>query len=217
VVLLLPLLIVYLYGPREDRPVPTTRAPELSGHRRFLPRYSLTWDASYLLLIPAGAIATFAYMGVHGDPLAPLHAVRTYWHRGFAPGLGAIRGLFAVIRSLRQIAAGPGQGSDLTLAASNLTDFAFLTVGCIAAAGALRRLPAAYGVYAIATIALTASTYSPDEPLVSLPRYLLVLFPCQIWLALWAANRSRRLPTLLISAGLLAFFASQFSTWRWVA
>jgi hypothetical protein len=66
-------------------------------------------------------------------------------------------------------------------------------------------------------IAVTVSTFDRTEPLVSFPRYLVVLFPVQMWLALWAERGRRRQPTLLISAGLLAFFASQFATWRWVA
>jgi hypothetical protein len=233
--LLLPLLVLYLYGPRDGE----VRAPppEKSWSsprqllRRLSPRHAPRRDAALLLLIPLGALAYFAYTAAHGDAAAPLHAEQAFWHRHFVPALGAVKGLVAAIQSVHQIAAGPGshilstpsfqaagQLSDpLRLAGADLTDFAFFVFGCIATVGALRRLPAAYGLYALAMIAVTVSTFDRTEPLVSFPRYLVVLFPVQMWLALWAERGRRRQPTLLISAGLLAFFASQFATWRWVA
>jgi hypothetical protein len=226
-ILLLPLLWLYRYGPRADRAA--EKRPD--NHAGLWTRYSIRRDAWYLLLVPLGAAAFFVYTGAHGDLLAPFHAQQTYWHRGFTPLLGAGRGLLDALRSLHQLAVGgghhvlatptyqtAGQLSDpLKLAAANLTDVAFLVLGCITAVGALRALPRAYGVYALTTIAFTASTYSPYEPLASIPRYLVVLFPCQIWLAQWARTPARRNLVLLTSAGLLAFFSSQFASWRWVA
>jgi hypothetical protein len=52
----------------------------------------------------------------------------------------------------------------------------------------------------------------------SLPRFLLVLFPLTIWLAAWLAARPRaQLPALAASALLMAFFAADFATWHWIA
>jgi hypothetical protein len=228
VVLLLPLLIMYLWGPRGDRPA----AAQPQRHQLLRrPRFPVQLDLLWLLLVPLGAAAYFAYAGVNGDLLGPLHAQQTYWHRSFTPLLGAFRGIWDAARSLHQLIVGPGRdvlpvpsfqmggalSSPVKLAGADLTDFAFLVFGCIATIGACRRLPAAYGAYAVGMIALTVSSYTPFEPLASFPRYLLVVFPCQIWLALWARRASRRTVVLMVNAGLLAFFASQFSTWRWVA
>jgi amino acid permease len=80
-----------------------------------------------------------------------------------------------------------------------------------------RRLPVAYAIYAVASVVLAASTFPRFEPLASFPRYLVVVFPCLIWLALWAGRHARGRVSLLMSAGLLAFFAAQFASWRWVA
>jgi hypothetical protein len=238
VLLLVPLLVLYLYGPRDGEvrapPGDAREEPRFAPRfalRRLTPPHALRLDAGFLLLVPLGALAFFAFTAAHGDALAPLHAEQAFWHRHFVPVLGAVKGLVASIQSVHQIAAGPGshilstpsfqsagQLSDpLKLAGADLTDFAFLVFGCIATAGALRRLPTAYGLYALAMIMVTVSTFDHTEPLVSFPRYLVVLFPCQMWLALWAERGRRRQPTLLVGAGLLAFFASQFATWRWVA
>jgi mannosyltransferase PIG-V len=224
VLLIVPLLVLYLYGPRGDR---SPAAP--GGGGRLRPRFALEPSAAWLLLVPAGALAFAAYAGAHGDVLAPLHVNERYWERDFVPGLGAVQGLADAWRSLREIAGShvlptpsvqtAGQLADpVKLAGANLTDFAFLAFAVIACVGAFRRLPAAYGAYVLASIAVAVSSVPPHEPLASVPRYLLVAFPCQVWLAIWAASSSgRRQACLLVSAGLLAFFAGQFATWRWVA
>jgi hypothetical protein len=52
----------------------------------------------------------------------------------------------------------------------------------------------------------------------SLPRFLVVLFPLSIWFGAWLAARPRaQLPVLAISAALLVFFVGEFATWHWVA
>jgi hypothetical protein len=51
----------------------------------------------------------------------------------------------------------------------------------------------------------------------SLPRFLAVLFPLFMWLALWAGER-RRVPEAagLFAAG-LALATTQYAAWQWVA
>ena len=55
----------------------------------------------------------------------------------------------------------------------------------------LRRLPLAYGAYVLAALALPLSYPVSAQPLMSLPRFLLVLFPLGIWLAAWLVERPR--------------------------
>lgn len=229
VVLLLPLLVLYLYGPRGGPGGPgAPRAPRASGARGWRPRHRARPDLGYLLLVPFGLFAVLAYSGAHGDWLMPLHAEALHWGKVTGFLAGATRGITAAIQSIHQIAAGPGVhvlpvpsfgefAHPLSLAAVDLTDFAFFVFAVVASIGALRRLPAAYGIYALASIGVTVSTYIPDEPLVSIPRYMVVLFPIQIWLAGWARTPARRNAVLIVSAGLLAYFSSQFASWRWVA
>ena len=51
----------------------------------------------------------------------------------------------------------------------------------------------------------------------SLPRYVAVLFPLQVWLAMWAVDRGRLAQTLTVSAAGLALLSAEFASWRWVA
>ena len=84
--------------------------------------------------------------------------------------------------------------------------------------GVLRLLPLAYGVYVLAALALPLSYPVASQPLMSLPRFLVVLFPLSIWLAAWLAEHPRaRAPALVVSALLMAVFVAQFATWHWVA
>ena len=111
-----------------------------------------------------------------------------------------------------------GGDSPFVAAEHNLLLLAFLAATLVATAGVLRRLPAAYGVYVLAALALPLSYPVTAQPLMSLPRFLLVLFPLNIWFALWLAERPRlRAPALACSGLLLAFFLAQFATWHWVA
>jgi hypothetical protein len=227
ILLLVPLLVMYLFGPRGLGSRSQTR---LSSPRlRFASRYPLRADFAFLLLVPLGFLLVLAYHGAHGDWLASLHAERTYWHLASGPLRGVFDGAKAFGQSILQILGGPtshhlpylASNQLLTparLSVENIVDFGFLAFGCVATVGAFRRLPAAYGAYCLVTIAFTTSNVSYYQPLVSFPRYLMVAFPCQIWLALWAQRRPhRRLATVIASAGLLALFAGQFATWTWVA
>ncbi len=52
----------------------------------------------------------------------------------------------------------------------------------------------------------------------SLPRFLLVLFPLNIWLAIRLAARPLLARAALAASALaMAFFAASFATWHWVA
>jgi hypothetical protein len=220
-VLLLPALVLYLYGPREDR------VPDRPLARGLSPRYRLRKDMLWLALAPVGLLLYMLYLGLAGgDALAPFHA-QDVWGRHFAgPYLGIWDGLQAAFEGARQLlsmqqahAYFPAGGESPFVAAEhNLLLFAFLAAALVATAGVLRRLPAAYGAYVIAALALPLSYPVTAQPLMSLPRFLLVLFPLNIWFALWLAERPRlRAPALGCSGLLLAFFLAQFATWHWVA
>jgi hypothetical protein len=227
-VILCPLLVLYLYGPRPSAPRPTV-ATSNRWRAALGVRYPARRDLAFLLLVPAGAFAVLALHGSHGDWLSPLHAAQRYWGRRFVPFGAVVDGLRDAVRSVRQIAGGPGShalpapplgefSQPVKLATADLTDVGFLALAIVTTFGAIRRLPAAYGVYAAVSVAVAASTTSPFEPLASFPRYVMVVFPCQIWLALWAQEHERRrLGLVIASAALLALFASEFASWRWVA
>jgi hypothetical protein len=221
IVLLLPALMIYLYGPREDG------VPDRPLARGLAPRYRLRRDILWLALAPVGLLLYMAYLGLAGgDALAPFHA-QDVWGRHFAgPYLGVWDGLQAAFEGARQLFSmqqahayfNTGGEGPFVAAEHNLLLLAFLAAAIAATVGVLRRLPAAYGVYVIAALALPLSYPVTAQPLMSLPRFLLVLFPLNIWFAQWLAVRPRlRRPALACSGLLLAFFLAQFATWHWVA
>jgi hypothetical protein len=230
VLLLLPLALMYLYGPRGDRPTaPARRSGRLAVLRS---RHPLRPDALWLLAVPLGLAAYLGYLWVdYGDPLATFEANREIWGRRLLPLGGLWEGAFDAGRGVAQLALGRGHdivptgevedvgqlADPLALATVNLTNFAFLLFAVVATVGALRRLPLPYGAYAIATLVAIVSAPAPHEPLLSLPRFVAVLFPLQIWLALWMRERGRESLVLAASASLLTLFAAEFATWRWVA
>jgi len=221
VVLLVPALILYLYGPRQDR------APDFAPARFGRLRYRLRGDILWLLMVPAGLALYLAYLAVSGgEGLMPFHA-QDVWGRHFAgPYLGVWDGLKAAFEGARQLLSfqrshayfPSAGGSAFVDAGHNLMLLAFLLAAVPAIVGVLRRLPLAYGVYVLAALALPLSYPVAPQPLMSLPRFLVVLFPLSMWLAVWLAAHPRaQRPALAVSALLMAFFVAQFATWHWVA
>jgi hypothetical protein len=213
VLLALPLSLLALYGPREDRP-PT---PGVGWRPRYRPGRT---DAGWLLLVPLGLVAFCAYLWiVLGDPLASFQAHTDLWHRHLVfPAVAAVQGGLDALWALSNVHDGVSPITDwLTRAA--LTDLGFLAFGLVASVGALRRLPTAYSAYAIAGIVLALSSV-PDnqhDRLMTFPRIVVALFPLFIWLALWARTPRRWLLTVSLSLVLLAFYAGLFATFHWVA
>jgi Mannosyltransferase (PIG-V) len=221
-VLALPALMLYLYGPRQDR------AADFAALARSLrPRYRIRRDILWLLLLPAGLAVYLGYLALAGgDALSPFH-VQQVWGRHFAgPYLGAWDGIKAGFDGLRQLASlqrhpayfAIAAGDPFVIAGHNVLLLAFLAAAVVAIVGVLRLLPLAYGAYVIAALALPLSYPVRAQPLMSLPRFLVVLFPLAMWLAAWLAVRPRvQRPALVVSAALMALFAAQFATWHWVA
>jgi hypothetical protein len=55
------------------------------------------------------------------------------------------------------------------------------------------------------------------QPLASLPRYEVVLFPLFMWGADWVARHRLAVPAVAAGAVLLGLFTAEFATWRFVA
>jgi Mannosyltransferase (PIG-V) len=222
VLLLLPAAALYLYGPRVDR------RPDRGMRRsRLQPRYRVRADLAWLALVPAGLIAFIAwYWLAGGEPMAPFHA-QALWGRQFAGPFAAVwDALRAAFEGARQMLSGqanhlyfPLEGkSPFIEAGHNLMLLAFLLLAMPPTVGVLRRLPLAYGIYVLAALALPLSYPVATQPLMSMPRFLLVLFPLNMWLAGYLATRRwQRAGLLVVSAVALVFFTAQFATWHWVA
>jgi len=212
VLLLVPLAMIYLWD---------VRRPSLRAMR------PLRADALWLALVPLGLVAYCAFLALGGhDPLAPFNA-QEVWFRSFAgPFMGAWDGLVAAVQGARQLLSGAREpvyftaagGDPFVVARHNIELLVWLVLALVAVAGVLRRLPAAYGAYVVAALALPLSYPVGPQPLMSLPRFVAVLFPLAIWLALWMTGRAarERLVVAAFAVG-LAIYSAIFATWHWVA
>ncbi len=153
-------------------------------------------DRLWVLLVPLGLAAYCAWLWwVRDDPWLPFRAQEVWGRELGVPDLiGAIR------------------DSDGDMLRRNVCDLAFLLFAAVATVGALRRLPPAYGAWALVALTVPLSHPVDTQPLLSLPRFVLVLFPLHMWVATVAGPR-----TLAVSAGLLGLFSALFASWEFVA
>jgi hypothetical protein len=211
VTLLVPLALLYLYGPREDRPPDRAAA----GAR---PRYRLRADACWLALVPLGcALVAYGMWRTFNDPFTAWTSQESYFGRSFegpfsAVGLGAWTALKTTWTALG--AGGHGLGS----AAQKTGLFVVAAAALAMAVRSFWRLPAAYGAYAIASLAPSLSTPRDIGPLNGSIRYIAVAFPLFVWLAITLTDRPRLRWVTYVGFTLgLAYCAARFATWRWVA
>ncbi len=184
-------------------------------------------DAAWILMVPAGLAAFCAGLAIGGLPWDAPFTSQDVWLRSFAgPFVGVWDGTVAAVQGARQLLSGArapvyfreAGGDPFVAAAHNLELFAALLVAIPALVGAFRRLPLAYGAYALAALALPLSWPVGPQPLMSLPRFELVLFPLFLWAGWWAARGRGRLEVLAgVFLAVQALAAAEFATWHWVA
>jgi hypothetical protein len=166
-----------------------------------------------------------------GDPWAFAHAEGT-WHRHLSDAgpLGGIwDGLRAGWAGVEQLASGSNthlywtavaraDSAPLRTAVLNLELLGFLLLFAVLAVIAWREFGAPYGLFAALSLALPLSVPSSRWPLLSLPRFGLVVFPFFLALA-WIGGRRPRANAAIAgaSAVLLGVFVTQWALWDWVA
>jgi Mannosyltransferase (PIG-V) len=205
ILLVVPVVLLYLYGPQDARTL--TRSLRLRLARRVTPR--ILWA----LVIPGGTAAFAAYLLLRGfGPLEFIHSQQQFSkHRLTVPVVTIWLALAAAWQQVSLIIGGASVGAQHSQA---IFQFAALLVATPALVGALRRLPIAYGAYALFGFLFALSSPTVGDPLVGFARYAAVLFPLYMYGGAWVAER-RALPTMLVgSAVLLAVCTVQFATWH---
>lgn len=163
-----------------------------------------------------------------GDPLAFLNA-QGIWARQLSPAgpLGGIwDGLRAGWAGVRQLASGSHthsywpavEGTDpMRVAAINLECLAALIIFAVLTVIAWRRFGAPYGLFSALSLAIPLSVPSERWPLLSIPRFGLVIFP--LFLALAVVGGRPRVHTAIVSISslLLGVAVVQWALWQWVA
>ena len=193
----------------------------LQGHGR-----SLRPDAAWLLLAPLGLAAYAGYLELATGHGLTFLDVQDAWYRHFAGPLGGVwDGSVAGFDGARQLLSGQKEhvyftksgGDPFRVAWMNLMLLGFLAFAVVACVGAFRRLPLAYGVYAASALLLPLSFPVGPQPLMSLPRFVAVLFPLFMWLAIVCERRGVTdwvVPPFALG---LAFFTAQFATWQFIS
>jgi hypothetical protein len=206
--LVVPLVILFLYGPRGD-------APSVPAVRRWRPRYGVTPAILWLTLIPAGAMLFSGYLALRGYGLgATMHAESLYWGRRVVGPLTGVwdgaRAAWLQIRLELQGISPPLRQADA------VAQLATLVLVVTALVGTFRRLPLAYGAYVVVSLLQTLSAPAGVDPLSDFDRYASAWFPLLMWAAAWAVDHRAERKLVVGSALLLAACTVQFATWQWV-
>ena len=163
-----------------------------------------------------------------GDPFAFAKA-QGIWSRDVSP-LGPLGGIWDGLRAgwagVRQLVSGSHtttywpavDGTDpMRVAAVNLEALAFLVLFAALTVIAWRRFGAPYGLFAALSLAVPLSVPSERWPLLSLPRFGLVIFPLFLALAVVGARPRAHVAIVSVSSLLLGVAVVQWSLWQWVA
>jgi hypothetical protein len=180
--------------------------------------------AGIALAVPVAAVYPLVLWQQVGDPWAFTHA-QDRWHRHLSPAgpLGGIwEGLVAGWRGLEQLVVGHGThvpaANPMHAAAENVQALAFLALFLTLTVIAWRRFGAPYGLFAALSLAIPLSYPSSRWPLLSLPRFGLVIFPFFLALAAVTATRPRlHTAAIACSALFLGIAVVQWALWQWVA
>ncbi len=166
------------------------------------------WSAASLALPVLSLLGLMGWAAFRfGDPLAQLNA-QTGWNRQFSwPWETVINGVRVALQMPFQY-----QPENQSWTYLGALIFAFV-VGVLS----LRWLRGSYSLYLWAGILFPLFSATPRNPLLSYPRFLIVLFPAFIVLALIGRNRYAHQIITWVSLLLLALYTIRFANWYWVA
>jgi hypothetical protein len=182
----------------------------------------------WLAAVPAGLIAYLGYLEVRGFGwLAPFHqqTASAHLHRFTGPVdtiLSAVRAAATGTTALLHGAASiydPSIGGALSPSAESiyLVLVLVLVLAAVVLVAGFRCLPRAYSAYALAVLLICLASPSAGQPLKSLDRYVLTIFP--LWMTAGRCAAQLRLvrTVAVIGAVMLSLFTFSFATWAWIA
>lgn len=178
--------------------------------------------------VPLGLFATCVTYAAMGRGFFAAFDGQENWGRAFrGPWAGIVDGTSAAWDGVRQLVHGPppplyfdkAGGDPMAIARHNVLLWLTLVIACVLLVAALRRLRPAHSAYALAALLLPLSYPVVPQPLMSLPRFVAVLYPLFLVAGLWLSRRARPLAVgvLVLSAVGLAVVSALFTDWRWVA
>jgi Mannosyltransferase (PIG-V) len=186
--------------------------------RRRLDR-QLAWP-----LIPVGALLAYlAILAANGFPwLAPFRQGAAWQRVTVGPVTGiesavvtAWHSALAILRG--RVVFAPTLGGPFTPSAECVLLLLVFAIAAGLLVYCFRRLPLQYGAYAAAVLLMCVSSPSVGQPLISLDRYVLTIFP--LWMAAGAWIARRRLERVAVAVGsvLLVFYTFYFARGSFIA
>ncbi len=157
-----------------------------------------------LLLIPLG---TILYLGYQYLVLGATPLVDTYQTQLHAQFVWPWENVLATLQKILS-----PEGTFINVLNLGMTGiFLTMTVLCF------RRLPTEYSIYMAVAMIVLMLRRTTLQPLVSMSRYVLVLFPAFMLWGRW--GRNPRVQRLIVypSVALLLYLSGQFAIWGWVA
>jgi hypothetical protein len=163
----------------------------------------LTWHALLLPLTVLPAAAFLCFRQIAGY-LPPSDLVYQHWRLVVAPPWQDFANLFQLLVS--------GEiTSKQVLDAAISIPFLFVIIA------GFRRMPVSYQLYVASTLLLLFMVVDPVQPLVDLPRHVLVLFPGFMTMGILGENRLVHRIIIYCSTALLTLLAGMFVRWYWVS
>jgi hypothetical protein len=187
-------------------------------------RRRLTRQLAWILLLPAALLTYLAFLAASGlSWLAPFKDEVHWDHVSTGPIGGIAVAVRVAIRSAGTIIRGaqpiydPTRFGPLTPDAESIYLLLVLAIAAVILVSCLRRLPLEYGAYAAMALLMCVSSPVAGQPLLSLDRYVLTIFPLWMAAGAWVAKRHLERPAVVIGAILLAFYTIQFARGSFVA
>jgi Mannosyltransferase (PIG-V) len=204
VLLIVPLAIIYFYGPR---PLPADRVRPPGRRGRWAPRFSVRRDIFWFALVPTGLIAFSVYLQFKlSNWQAWRTSQKTFGRPRITSPITTLR--LAFTDAWNAVHSGLGN-----LGAPSLVDLGALGILLVSLVGIARRLPFAYLAWVV--VAMAPAFFSPyeNEALRSLPRFLSVMFPIAMWIGYELVRRQLLMPVIALSAVLLVGTTAAFTLW----
>jgi hypothetical protein len=175
-------------------------------------------------LVPAGLLAYTAFLwGRFGEPLVFSRQQSEHWGREFANPFTTMARAWQTAREGARYLLDPdllfiSTSPVPTLDASNTLNFAFLILFLVLIGIGFAVLPPGLSLYTSLIVLLGVLTPAPSFPLMSLPRFVLGVFPVFLVLGyLLSRSKPSLVIWLILSSGTGVALTALFTTWRWVA
>jgi hypothetical protein len=161
-------------------------------------------DLLALIIIPGGAALFLAYQRLFIGPASLLTTYQTHLHAQFVWPWDNI------IATLQKIYS--PEGTFINVLNLGVTCL-FLAMTALS----FRKLSLSYSIYMVVTIFVLLLRRTTLQPLVSMSRYVLVLFPAFMMWGHWGRNPRFQRLVIYPSVALLLYLSGQFAMWGWVA